>query len=417
MADTVNITVGPPESRYRSGIRQTDDPTPDDGRRARREARNGRPARLYAILEYFRQFDDEIPGALQSLISAITDETLTVETAEETDEAARQKAFAEAVFDDLDLVALLADLLLGHYFGLRAVNPAWDGYGHEGQTYHAPVTYETVPMSWLYAQKERRTDEYTTPYVGDRPYHTYPPGSLLLYVAGKLPSWRDVDFNAFGCGQAAVRYGVFAWYGWEDWAAFAEAWGQPAIVGTLLQGWGKRDKELLLQLVKNLQSDLRGIKTEKGKIDLIDSPFKASGTGLFDKLIDAAARARARIIKSESLTDNMNRHGSNAAMMTTNGIRLDVAGGLARRLTRLLRRRLLYPMLDLNFKRRLITVSIKVQAVEDLLRELKIDQGLQKMGVDLSVSEVRSRYGRSRPETDEDTLGASAGTFDPFGGI
>jgi phage gp29-like protein len=135
---------------------------------------------------------------------------------------------------------------------------------------------------------------------------------------------------------------------------------------------------------------------------------------VFDKHVDALSRARARIIKSESLTDNMNRHGSNAAMTTTNGIRLDVAQHLASKLTRLLNRRLVHPLLDLNFGQRLVRIHISVKATEDLNQQMRIFREAHTMGVPLSLAQVRRNFNLNAPVDAADTL--AQGGFNPFAG-
>lgn len=413
MARPIETVVQKPSTRYLAYSKSFDVVRPKDVYYARRRARNGNPAKLWKMLEHFRTMDKDIRGAMQSLASAVTQEGVTIKPEDESGEAERQRAFFTRLLQDLDTTDMIEDLIEGHYYGFRAHAPQWDAYGFEGTSYQAPVTYERLPMEWIYARKESRQDDHTTLYVGDRPYYEYPDGVVLLYTADKLPSFKDIDFTQFGAGLAAARFGVFSWFNIEDWAAFNEAFGTPAVIGTLLEGWSDEDKDLLKKAVMNITGDMRAIITDKGELDFAETSSSSGDT--FDKLRQAADRAKSQIIKSETLTDNMGDRGSYAAMRTTNGIRLDVASGIAEKVQRLINRQLIFPTIELNFSSRLVHAEIPVKAVEDLTRELKIDQGLHRMGVELSKAELRERYGRRAPEGEEDAL-APRGNFDPFGG-
>ena len=413
MADLTNVTVSRPGTRYRGYTRAYEVVTPAGLRKARKEARSGRPGRLFQVLKFFDRLDSEIPGAMGSLTSAVLQEPIQVHTADDSDQAQRQAEVLRMVLNRLDSDSLVEDLLKGHYYGMRAHELVWGGVEVEGQSYQAPTTYERLPMHWLHARKERRSDDYTTLYVGNRPYYDYPRGSVLLFTSDKLPSYTDLDFCEFGRGLAAARFGIFDWFNIEDWAGYNEAFGTPAVVGKLLEGWNGDDKELLETAVMNLTSDARAVITDNGKIEFL-SP-DSGGEMSYDSLRKVAARARSAIIKSESLTDNMGERGSFAAMKTTNGIRLDVARRLAHRCARLLNRHVVQPLCDLNWGRCLVRVGFKIKQVEDLTRQIRIDKALARM-MDLSESELRERYSRRAPTDEDDAIRAGGGT-NPFDGI
>jgi phage gp29-like protein len=417
--DPTDTTVARPANRYRGYARAYEFVTPYDLRRARHEAEQGNPGRLFEVLRFFDDLDYEIPSAMRSLTSAVLQDDIQIVAEEESDPAQRQRAFVETLLKRLSTKKLVKDLMKGHYYGFRAHELVWGDLQHEGETYKAPVTYEKLPMSWIYARTENRTDDYTTLYVGNRPYHQYPRGSVLLYTSHKLPSYESIDFTRFGHGLAASRFGIFDWFDWEDWAAYNEAFATPSVVGTLMEGWNGDDKELLEEAVMNFTSDSRAVITENGELDLKSPSGDASGT--YAALQSAAARARSAIIKSESLTDQMGERGSYAAMRTTNGIRVDVAEGIAAEIAELLNRHVITPAVRQSWDECLVHVSFMVTVIEDLLRQLQIDRGLHRMGVPLSISELRERYDRQKPDDDEDTLpprsaGRSRNPFDDIDG-
>ncbi len=405
-----NLKIQAPE-RSKGISRAFTQVTPDLLRRAMGAARAGEPGMLFGVLDFFLSQDDEIPSALESLISACVQDGIEVVPLDESDEAARQAEEAQAVVDNLDVVALMEELLLAHYYGVSSALPIWDAYGYEGRTLQAPVTYELLPNTWIYA-KRVGSEKYTTLHVGRAPAHTYDPGDLLLLTARKLVSFADVDFIKLGKGIGAARFGIYSWYDVEDWAGYNEVLGIPTVLGTLLKGAGKKDREMLEAAVKGITSDSRAIKTEQTLIEFLER--KTNGTALYKEFLHEMARIKSKSIKGESLTDNMGDAGSFAAMRTTNGIRVDVAQRLATRGAWMLTRRLLNPFLDKNYNQRLCRLQWDVTPAPDERAEIERDRFAMENGIPLSVSEWRRRTGRRAPTDDEDTMRRPNRAFNPF---
>ncbi len=406
-----------PKTRYASG-KMPNEVTPDALAAAVKAARAGSPARLFSALEYFYRLDDVIPGAVTSLIEAVLQSDDLVQPLDDSDEAVAQAADLREVFSHLDLIELLREGLEARYYGFRAVAPTWETVRLDtGRTVQAPTTYELLPRHWVYADKAARTDEHTTLFVGDRPYFEYPEGAVLLFGDRKLTSFEDVDFTRYGVGLACARFAVYSYFNHEDWAGYNEVFGQPTIVGTLLQGWTDRDKELLSQAVFGVSNDARALITDKAKIDALST--SGGGPAVFDRADEVWRKARSRIIKSEALTDGSGETGTYGLGVTLNGIRLDVARGMARRLARLLTRRIVAPYCALNGGRVLVKVQLPVKEVQNLVAEITIDRGLQEMGVPQATADFYARYGRRAPEEGETLLTPARGAFDPaslFGG-
>ncbi len=405
--------VDAPRNRSQRAVSALTEVTPATLKRARRSAEAGEPAQLFAVLNFFLAMDEEIGPALQSLISAALSDSVRWVAVDETDEALRQQEVVEAVFDDLDWLALLAELAQCHYAPARAAMPVWDAYTIGGRTYQAPVTYELLPDWWVYADKAAGA-EHNEIYVGRAPLHSYAPGSVVLATNRKLPSFQDVDFTRFGHGLAALRFGIYAWFNWGDWAGYNEALGIPSVVGTLLEGYTEADEKKLREAVFGLSSDSRAIKTAQTQLEILDR--KTDSTPLFDTFGEKTGRARSLVIKGESLTEGPRGSvGSFAASRTSNGVRQDVAQSVLSRLLAIVTRRLVDPFLDLNFARRLVRPVGQVPRAVNQTEEVRIDDFLLRQGVELSVSELRERYGRAAPTDDDDRVTGRL-PFDPFGG-
>jgi len=259
------------------------------------------------------------------------------------------------------------------------------------------------------------TDGRSTLYVGRRPLDEYERGTLIVYQDEKISKYEEVDFTGLGTGMAAARFCVFSWYNVEDWAAYNEAWATPSVIGTLLQGWNEEDKKLLKQAVNNLGNDLRAIKTDQGEIEL-QWPEGGGNSRTYEELRTAANKAISVTIKSESLTDvEVGGGGSFAASRTTDGIRVDVAGGIKNRVLSPLNEQVIVPFTEMNWGRTLVQADIEVDTVQDRLQQVKVDRELNRMGLPLSREELYETYDRSPPEDEDDALTGGSG-FDPLAG-
>lgn len=380
------------------------DVTPEQLRYAMKSARGGEPAKLFAIQQQFFDMDDEIPAAMGTLIASVLAEEYNILPVDESAEAVRQADIFTDVFRRLDMLNLIEDLLLSDYYGMRAIELKWDSVTAENATWQMPVTWEQLPHDWIYAKKLNQNADYNTLHIGDLPYFEYPKGSILLSTAAKLPSYQNIDFTRFGKATGCMRFAIMKYYDIEDWASFNEAFATPLILGELTDGWLPADKELLEKAVMNLANNSRGITTNKSRITFPEAN-KGSSVDAFERFYSLLNRIISVKIKSESQTDQMNKHGSNAAMITAYGIQLNVARKLMRKMVRLIERNVMQPAADMNFGGRLLcSFQMKVKAIDDMTKEIVVDQALQRMGFDLSKAELIKRYGRTEADEDDDRL-------------
>lgn len=408
MPESVTRTkITKPKTRgYTKVIRHV---TPNDFRLAFQNAQGGNPEKMFEILRFFNKMDDQVPAAMQSLISAIIGDEMVITPKDEFGAQGQAQADAlQRIFDDMDFVDMLEHLLQAHYYGFTGVSipgEAWQAITIDGRSWQAPVTYEVLPQSWIYAKKENQTDDYNTLYVGADPYYTYPVGNVILHTFHKLPSYENIDFTDFGVGLGCIRYAVFKYFNEEDAAAFNEVFATPLILGKVGPG-GKQD--VVKRAVKEMGSDSRAVVDEGDQIEFVEAN-KGGSTDTFDRSSERWNKAISKKIKSESLTDNMGSTGSYAAMYTTNGVRLDVATMLGRKLLRTIQRRVVQPIADLNSGGQvMVDLSLPIQGSEDLVQESNVDTKLLQH---LSGSEahIRDKYNFPAPVDEEDTVRARRG--------
>ncbi|MDZ7802378.1 phage portal protein family protein [Thiohalophilus sp.] len=389
--------------------------TPSDFRTAFRAAQSGNPGHLFQILEFFYKLDDEIPAAMQSLKSALLSEPFVITPQDENDnESLRQQEVFEHLFERLDIQGLADELLDGHFYGFSAVNippEAWEAQTVDGRTYQLPTTYEVIPREWIYAKKEEKSDDWNTIYIGDEPYYTYAPGSVMLFSQKKLPSYKDIDFTSFGTGVACIRLATFKYFDYEDWAAFNEVFATPLILGKVGPGG---DRDTVQKAVNEMGNAARATVNDGDTIEFPQSNQPGS-VDAFERFSENLSKGIAKIIKSESLTDNMGSSGSYAAMYTTNGIRVDVAKKLRRQLMQILRRRFILPIVEMNFGGKiLVDIDLHIEGVEDQVQEVRVIDTLLKH-MDGSAKHIRNKFNFPAPdsEDEEDTISRqnNAATF------
>lgn len=376
--------------------------TPADFRTAFRSAQTGNPAHLFQILSFFMKIDDEIPGAMQSLKSAILSEDFTITPRDENDEkSTRQAVVFEKLFDRMDMLGLADELLDAHYYGFSVANippEAWEAQTIDGRTYQLPTTYEVIPRNWVYAKKETRSEDYNTLFVGDLPYYEYQPGSVMMLAQKKLPSYEDIDFTDYGVGLACIRLATFKYFDLEDWAAFNEVFATPLILGKVGQGG---NDNIVKKAVQEMGNASRATIGEHDSIEFPQSNQSGS-VDAFEKLATYMNKGIAKIIKSESLTDNMGNGGSYAAMYTTNGIRQDVAKKLRRQIMNVIMRRFVLPIVEMNFGGELLVdIDLHIEGIDDMVQEARVVDVLLKH-MPGSQKHLRTKFNFPAPDPDDD---------------
>lgn len=374
-----------------------------------RSAETGDPAKLFAVLEHFLKIDDEIKSATKSVHAAVLSGGVSVvpdETAGE--EAARQADFFNGLFGMIDFESMVKELMLSEYYGVKAVafpEEVWDVITVDGRTYQAPLNFELVPMSWIYAKKVSQNDDYTRLFVGDQLENEYQEGSVICQTETKLPAWESIDFTRLGYGVACMRLAGFKYYDYEDWAAFNETFATPLILGKTGQGGSA---EIVKKAVIEMGHDARAVVGENDEITFPEAN-KSSSVDAYDKFAEKIDKAISKLIKSESLTDNMGSGGSYAAMKTTNGVRLDVALELANKTARRIHRKLMMPLAGWNFGGRLLcSIKFNVKGNVDMSSQANVDSKLLRH-MDGSEKHLRKKYSFPAPADDEDRIRRQAG--------
>ncbi|MBO8183325.1 MAG: DUF935 family protein [Archaeoglobus sp.] len=382
------------------------DITPAQFRNAYIKAQSGYPAPLYKIMKFFLKIDGHLRGDVQRRIAAVL--AANHEFIYDPDNKPKNIAsILIKVFNNLKSYFLFQQLLYANFYGCRAIELIWDSVILEGKSLFVPISYKILPASFIYADKTA-TDEYTRVFIGDRPLAEYPPGKILFLTHDDFTQYQDIDFTEQGVGLPAIRYSIFKYFDYEDWAAFNEVYGIPMRIGKYDESATESDVRKLEEGVHNLGSDASAIIPESTKIEFPDIS-KSGSIEAFDKFREACDREISNTILSQNITSSSGKFGTYGTAVTANGVTLEVAQTDAKRLLHIVND-LINTIIKINFGDINIGYKITVKPAKDMKSEIEIeDIALNRLGIPLSKKAIRQKYNLPEPVDDDDAIEPAAG--------
>ncbi|MBW1990345.1 MAG: DUF935 family protein [Deltaproteobacteria bacterium] len=208
-----------------------------------------------------------------------------------------------------------------------------------------------------------------------------------------------------GIARVVAWAHLFKSYTIKDWMAFCEVFGMPLRVGKYGPNATVSEKTILLNAVANLGTDAAAIIPESMQIEFVEAAKVSGGQALFEKLADWLDNQVTKYILGQTGTTSgtPGRLGNEEAQ---NEVRHDIRDADAGQLAGTLDRDLVRPFIDLNFgpQRAYPRIVLREPAVEDLDRlSLALDR-LVPIGLRVSASEIRDKFGLADPGEDEEVL-------------
>ncbi|WP_111745597.1 DUF935 domain-containing protein [Salinisphaera orenii] len=210
-----------------------------------------------------------------------------------------------------------------------------------------------------------------------------------------------------------ARLIAFGWmckaYTQKDWIAFAEVYGMPLRLGRYGPGASERDVAILRQAVANIGSDAAAVLPRSMEIDFEQVASGGTGsTDVFERLADWVDRQTSKGVLGQTMTTDAQSAGmgSNQAGVH-NEVRDDITKADAKQLSDTLNRDLVRAYIDLNYGPQAQYPRVELQVVEpeDLTGLTAALKDLVPLGLRVSESEIRGKFGLSEPG-DDDTLTA-----------
>lgn len=215
----------------------------------------------------------------------------------------------------------------------------------------------------------------------------------------EYPNILEVNyFKKFGLLMMASPYVIYKRNGLGDFAEFAETFGQPMREG-IYDGY---DEEVRKKLISDLTNAGRGsvyVHPDGTKVNIIDTPFKASSTGIYDKLIEVCDKAVSKIYLGNTLTTEQGQNGARSLgeVHKEGEESINITDEIW--VTNILN----YDMIEIFANLGINTLGGEFQLVDkesvDLTKQIEIDNKLvNNIGLPLSDDYFYETYGRPKPD-------------------
>lgn len=204
---------------------------------------------------------------------------------------------------------------------------------------------------------------------------------------------------------AAISYMCKA-YTIKDWLTFAEIYGVPMRLGKYGSGANKDDIATLKRAVFSLGTDAAAVIPESMQIDFQNVVNASSNGDLFKNLAEWLDKQLSKAILGQTGTTEgtAGKLGNDKAQQD---VREDIRDSDAIELADTINRDLIKPYIDLNYgvQENYPQLTIRKQDSADLEALAKNLAVLVPLGLRVSESEVRDKFGLSDPKPDEIILG------------
>jgi phage gp29-like protein len=198
---------------------------------------------------------------------------------------------------------------------------------------------------------------------------------------------------------------MFKAYTQRDWAIFTQTYGQPLRIGKFGAGATEGDKDTLFRAVANIAGDCAAIVPESMTIDFIESKNVGPGSELYLQRSDWLDRQISKAVLGQTTTTDA-VSGGHAVSKEHRLVQEDIERADARVLQGILNRDLIRPWVDLEYgpQARYPRLRIARPEAEDLKQLAESLNILVPLGVRVSMSEVRDRFGLADPGPDDEIL-------------
>lgn len=286
--------------------------------------------------------------------------------------------------------------------------------------------YSVVEMLWDYARGRLRPVRYVWRDPRYFRVDRLTLSEIRLEVDGS-PEGEPLPLAKFIRHVPRIRTGIpsrtglarpAAWafmvqqYSLQDWAAFAERYGVPFLLGTYPRDASDKVKRDFLRGLVQMANDGAGILPDGAKVEA----FKVDGTqgeAVFGGLLGYVDRQISKLVVGQTMTADDGASLGQAKIH--NEVRLDILKADGKQTAITVNRDVIEMAVALNFgvQDRYPRVHWPVSEPEDVTA---LADGVAKLvpyGFRVSQRELRGKFGLGEPEPDEDVLAPAAAATEP----
>ena len=327
-------------------------------------------------------------SGLQAVVEAATDGAEDVKAADLVRETLLQEGFEDVLMDVLDAI--------GKGFSVSEI--LWDASGSEW----SPREIVWRDPRWFVVSQ---VDGRTVLLLDEKDLNglALPPYKFIVHTP-KVKSGLPLRG---GIARAAAWAYLFKNYGLKDWVAFAEVYGQPVRVGKYGAGALPDDVNILKEAVASIGSDAGAVIPDSMMIEFVDHVGKAASAQVYERLLDYLDKQVSKAVLGHSGSAD-STPGKLGGEDEAKDVRKDLLMADAKQLCATLNRQLVRPVVDLNMGPRAVYPKLRLQMEEseDLTALAGNLNTLVPMGVKVSASWARDKFGIPDPDPKEEILSA-----------
>ena len=388
-----------------AGVRQPVSGYPGDGlnpvRLAQilRSADQGEPLSYFELAEQIEERDPHYAGVLQTRKRSVSQIDITVEAASDDAEDVRRADMVREWLKRDELSDETFDMLDAIGKEISFTEIIWDASAGQWQ----PLRLEWRDPRWFKFDRDGVTPLLRGGEDGSSPDQGLP---AFKFIRTQIRAKSGLPIRS-GIARLASWNWMFKAYTQRDWAIFTQTYGQPIRVGKYHQGATKEDRKTLYHAVANIAGDCAAIIPADMDITFIESKNVGAGSELYEKRADWLDRQISKAVLGQTTTTDA-VSGGHAVSQEHRLVQEDIETADCKALSAVINRDLIRPWMDLEFGPggpypRVIIARPKQEDLTLLSNSL---QKLVPLGLRVSASEIRDKFGLSDPDKDEDVLRA-----------
>ncbi len=210
-----------------------------------------------------------------------------------------------------------------------------------------------------------------------------------------------------GLSFTALFYWLVKTYDVTSWAAFADRFGYPVLLGKYGRKATKEDIATLKRAVAAIGSDVGAVIPDAMAIDIIESKTTSSNSVVYEKIAEWADKQLSKLVLGQTAS----AEGTPGKLGDSKGqeeVRQDIIKADVKQLEQTLNRDLVKPYVLLNFGEQKVYPKLRIKYVEPKNIELivKSVKELVPYGLKVKSQEINNLLGLEVPEDDDEILTA-----------
>jgi phage gp29-like protein len=216
---------------------------------------------------------------------------------------------------------------------------------------------------------------------------------------------RGSNIARGGLMRTAAWFALFKRTSIRDWVVACEKYGIPFLLGKYTGNASPKTREQLVKALKMLGQDGFAVLEDEIEIEVIDVAQRGGDGGLLGNLIGLCEAQLSKTITGATLTADATGNGSWALGKVHSGVRFDLIQSDAAMVAEVMRRYIGEPFMRYNgFPGRAPILKSQIAQEIDQRTRMKLQTEAYKIGLPLSISQMREDHAFRKPLNDEDTL-------------